>query len=199
MKKLNLLVFTFIICSCGEKEQVTQQISTPDTTSNKGAYTETRPSDCGVAYKEVLALDSVLMQHAEINQAVANEAIKKFADFAYYCESDSLSPVYLIKVAQIALAINNPNQAKVVLEKCIDNYPKFNNRPVAIFLMAQLYHEPKWLNNPDEARKWYQKIIDDFPKTDWSTSAAAAMQLIGKTDEQIIQEFEKKNSKKKKK
>ncbi|MGE0568171.1 MAG: tol-pal system YbgF family protein [Bacteroidia bacterium] len=196
MKKLISLLLVLILCSCGEKEQVVQQVSAPDTTENKGAYTEIRPSDCGFALKEVMTIDSILMQHTELNQEMANKAIKKFADYAYYCESDSLSPVYLIKVAQIALAINNPNQAKVVLEKCIDNYPKFNNRPVALFLMAQLYHEPKWLNNPDEARKWYQKIIDDFPKTDWSVNAQAAMQLIGKSDEQIIREFEKKNSKK---
>jgi TolA-binding protein len=102
-----------------------------------------------------------------------------------------LSPVYLVKTAQIAQAINNIPQAKVVLDKCIADYPNFKNRPAALFLLAQLYDEPTYLNNEQEAKLLYQKIIDEHPKSDWAQSAKGAIKFIGMSDNQIMEQLKK--------
>lgn len=137
-------------------------------------------------------MDSVLMTQTEVDKAKANEAIKAFTDFAYYCENDTLSPMFLIKTAQVARVINNIPQAKVVLDKCIETYPSFKNRPAAMFLLAQLYDERTYLNNEYEAERIYKQIIDEYPKSDWALSAKGAIQFIGKTDEEILKELKKK-------
>ena len=147
--------------------------------------------DCAVLYKSALAMDSLILTQTEVNADIANRSIRAFTDYAFYCESDSMSPIYLVKTAQIAMAINNANQAKVVLDRCISNYPKFKNKPAAMFMLGQLYDEQHLLNNEEEAKKIYEALIYEYPKSDWATNAKAAIKLLGKTDEQIIKEFSK--------
>jgi outer membrane protein assembly factor BamD (BamD/ComL family) len=137
-------------------------------------------------------MDSVLLTQTEMDSNAANKAIRAFTDFAFYCSNDTLSPVYLVKTAQIAQAINNIPQAKVVLDKCIADYPNFKNRPVALFLLAQLYDEPTYLNNEQEAKLLYQKIIDEHPKSDWAQSAKGAIKFISLSDNQIMEQLKKK-------
>lgn len=157
---------------------------------------DTAKKDCAKLLRQAHITDSTILLQNNLDIAFANKAIKDFADYAYYCENDSLSPVYLLKAAQIAISINKANQAQVVLDRCISNYPKFKNRPAAIFLMAQLYDEQSLLNNEEEAKKLYEQIIYDFPKSEWAQNAKGAIKLLGKSDEEILKEFEKKNKKK---
>jgi TolA-binding protein len=149
-------------------------------------------TDCKKLFAEARRMDSILLSQTEVNKSSAVAAIKAFTDFAFYCQSDSLSPVYLIKTAQVARAINNIPQAKLALDKCIETYPSFRNRPAALFLLAQLYDENTYLNNEEEAKKIYQKIIDEYPKSDWAVSAKGAISFIGKTDEEILKELKRK-------
>lgn len=149
-------------------------------------------TDCKKLYAEARSMDSVLLQQMEIDAVSAGKAIKAFTDFAYYCSSDTMSPVFLIKTAQVAKAINNIPQAKLALDKCITSYPSFKNKPAALFLLAQLYDERTYLNDEAEAKRIYERIIDEYPKSDWALSAKGALNFIGKTDEEILKELKKK-------
>lgn len=154
--------------------------------------TKTYLNDCKILYSEAIRMDSILLSQVEMDKNSADKAIKAFTDFAYYCQSDSMSPVFLIKTAQVAKAVNNIPQAKLVLDKCIEGYPSFKNMAAALFLLAQLYDEPTYLNNEIEAKRLYQKIIDEYPKSDWVLSAKGAIGFIGKSDQQIMEELKKK-------
>jgi hypothetical protein len=204
MMKLNTLALfficaTFVFSSCSNKDggQGNKQINpeATDTSLTKKRTAEDFMYDCAALKRTALKMDSIILKQTETNARVANDAITAFTDFAYHCNSDTITPIYLIKTAQIAQAINNTPQAQVVLEKCISDYPNFKDRAAAIFLLAQLYDETVYLNNEDEARRLYQKIIDEYPKSDWATSAKGAIQFIGKTDQQILQELKGKNKK----
>ena len=102
--------------------------------------------DCADLKRQALRMDSTILKQTDVNVSIANQAIKAFTGFASRCSSDSIAPIYLIKTAQIAQAVNNSSQAKVVLEKCINDYPNFKNRPAAIFFFFFLYDEVKYLN-----------------------------------------------------
>ena len=149
-------------------------------------------TDCKKLLAEAKKMDSTLLKEMEVKTDVANNAIKAFTDFAFYCTEDTLCPIYLIKTAQVAQAINNSKQAKVALDKCVNDYPKSIHRAAALFLLAQLYDESTQLNNETEAKKLYEKIITEYPKSDWAKSAKGALNFIGKTDEQIMEELKKK-------
>lgn len=177
-----------------EEKQQAVQVS-PDSTEALSAAGSYSTGNCVQLFEKARKMDSTVLAQMDLDITLANKAIKLFTDYAFYCESDSLSPVFLIKTAQIATAINNANQAKVVLERCINNYPKFKNKPAAVFLLAQLYDEPRHLNNEEEAKKLYEQLIYDYPKSEWAANAKAALSLIGKTDQEIINEFNKKTKK----
>lgn len=183
------IVFFFSFCSNNNSHKEIEQKTNLDTNRrlSKNYLTDCR-NLCLAARKS----DSILMSQTEINEASAKQAIKDFIDFAYYCHSDSLAPIFLIKTAQVAKSINNIPQAKLVLDKCIEDYPNFENRPAALFLLAQLYDDPNYLNDEQQAKKLYQKIIYDFPKSDWAESAKGAIHFIGKSDEEIMKEILKK-------
>jgi predicted Zn-dependent protease len=196
MRKLFVIASTLFMAACSnppKEEPVKQTPQEIDTFKAVVAVDTLATKDCNVLYKRAREVDSTLLKALEVDPVLANQAIRAFTDYAFYCESDSLSPVFLIKTAQVAMSINNPNQAKVVLDRCISNYPKFKNKPAAIFMLAQLYDEQSLLNDEAEAKKLYQKLIEEYPKSDWAASAKGAIKLLGKTDAQIVNEFNKKN------
>jgi outer membrane protein assembly factor BamD (BamD/ComL family) len=148
-------------------------------------------NDCRALYLDAQKNDSIILAANELDPKVGNKAIKAFTDFSFYCQTDSLAPVFLLKAGQIAQSINNLPQAQLSFERVINDFPKFSNRGAAMFLLAQLYDEVHLLNNEEKAKALYIEIINSYPGTIWSTNARAAMDLLGKTDEEIVKEFEK--------
>jgi hypothetical protein len=189
---LVIIAVLFLLCACNNPPEQKNVPVVPKDSIKVAAVDTSATRDCAVLYKRARQMDSTILMALEVDPAIANNTIRAFTDYAYYCESDSLSPIFLVKTAQIAMAINNPNQAKVVLDRVINNYPKFRNKPAAIFMLAQLYDERTLLNNEEEAKKLYEKIIFEYPKSEWASSAKAAIKLLGKTDEEIIEQFQKK-------
>jgi len=200
IKQILLLLLTavtvfllFYNCSGGKTEDTKTEVK-KDSLANSGNSIYT--NECRTLYLEAVKNDSIILAATQLDPTVGNKAIKAFADFSFYCKDDSLAPIFLMKAGQIASSINNLPQAQVCFEKCYKDFPNFKNRGAAMFLLAQLYDEVSMLNNEDEARELYGKIINMFPNSEWAAQADAARALIGKTDEQIIKEFEKKNKKK---
>ncbi len=183
----------FYNCS-GKTEEIKSEAKKDSVIVNPGNSVYT--NECRTLYLDAIKNDSIILAATELKPEVGNKAVKAFTDFSFYCKDDSLAPVFLLKAGQIATSINNIPQAQVCYEKCSQDFPNFKNRGAAMFLLAQLYDEVTLLNDEDRARELYGKIINLFPNTEWATQADAARALIGKTDEQIIKEFEKKNSKK---
>ena len=62
-----------------------------------------------------------------------------------------------------------------------------------MFLLAQLYDDASMLNDESEARTLYHQIIREYPESPYANDAKACIKNLGKTDEQLIEEFMKKN------
>ena len=148
---------------------------------------------CSLLFKEVKRLDNILLNATALDNSVAEQAIRTFYDFASHCRQDTLAPVFLLKAGQVAQSIRKYTQAQAFFTKCIDDFPKFKSRGAAMFLLAQLYDDASMLNNESEARTIYHQIIREYPNSSYANDAKACIKNIGKTDEQLIQEFLKKN------
>jgi tetratricopeptide (TPR) repeat protein len=186
-KCTGLLFFLLFLACTDKKENPSSENSKKDTAVSRS--NKTFLTDCAKLLADARKMDSLLLKQTEVDPPSANKAIVAFADFANYCHNDSLSPVYLIKCAQVARSLNNIPQAKIVLDKCVQDYPRFKDRPAAMFLLAQLYDEDTYLNDESEAEKLYQQIIDEYPTSDWALSAKGAIGFLGKSDEQIIKQL----------
>ena len=127
-----VICFSFLTCnnSPTSNNVALINVDTSQSTNNIAAPTKNINylADCKNYYAQAKKLDSILLKEIDLNVTLANKAIKAFTDFAYYCQADSLSPMYLVKSAQVAKAINNYPQAKIVLDKCITDYPNFKNK-----------------------------------------------------------------------
>lgn len=183
---LGIILF-FYACQNTEPSVKTSGVKTDSVPVNAPYST-----DCKSLFAEARKMDSIILQSIEANVNEGNKAIKAFTDFAYYCKEDTLAPVFLIKSAQIAKSINNLPQAKLCLEKCIEGHQNFKNRGAAMFLLAQMYDEERQLNDEEKAKEIYINIMHSYPKTAWARDAKAAMEMLGKTDEEIIKEFTEK-------
>jgi len=173
-------------CNNTPKEQALKE------TANDSLVKSTASGECEKLYAQAKASDEILMRALTLDKTVATKAINDFNAYASNCKTDSLAPVFLIKAGQVAQAIGSFTQAQAMLNKCINEHTQFKNREAAIFLLAQLYDDPKMLNNEEEAKKLYEQVISEYPKTSYATDSRAAIQNLGKTDEQLIQEFLKK-------
>lgn len=184
-----------LMFSCGEKSSTSAGSPTEAATKTRDTSARLAKNfltDCKALFARARSMDSILLQETAVNEQSARKAIEAFTDYAFYCHSDSLSPIYLIKTAQVARTINAIPQAKMALDRCIDSYLNSPHRAAAIFLLAQLYDEPGYLNDENEARRLYNQILNEYPKSDWALSAKGALAFIGKSDADIVREFEKK-------
>ncbi len=183
-------IFILSACSSNKTNEKNELNISSDTTVVKQ---EEVISDCSLLKAEARKMDSTLLKANELDKKLGTKAIQVFLDFVYYCGKDTACPIFLIKTAQVSQAIQNYPQSKIALETCIKDYPNFKNKPAALFLLGQLYDEPNQLNNEKKAKEIYQQIINEFPNSEWAVSAQGALSFIGKTDEEIVKQFEKKN------
>jgi tetratricopeptide (TPR) repeat protein len=149
--------------------------------------------DCTNLLNEAKRLDNILLKATVVNNDIAEKAMTAFSNFSSNCKKDSLSPVFLVKAGQVAQSIKNYKLAKSFFEKCTEEFPQFKNRGAALFLLAQLYDDAYMLNNEQEAKSIYEKIIKEYPNTPFGIDSKNCLKNLGKTDEQLVEEFLKMN------
>jgi TolA-binding protein len=187
--KNSIIVFSsLILVSCGNNSSINSKgsISKKDTIS----ITDDK---CTTFLLEAKKFDEIISKATALNYDVAEKSIKVFYDFATNCKLDPLAPEFLLKAGQIAQNIHKYTQAQTFYQKCIDDFPKYKDRGAAMFLLGQLYDNSTMLNNEEEATTIYHTLIREYPKSSYASDAKACIKNIGKTDDQLIEEFLKKN------
>lgn len=141
---------------------------------------------------EISQIETEMHRSMEIDKTVAAKALKTYSDYSSLFPNDSLTPDYLFKAAEIATATEQYSKAVSYYQTIEDHYKDYKLYPESLFLRAALLDN--YLNDDAQAKPVYQKVIDQFPKSSYAVDAKAAINNLGKTDEQLIKEFEKKNA-----
>ncbi|GIV26628.1 MAG: hypothetical protein KatS3mg027_0442 [Bacteroidia bacterium] len=160
--------------------------------SNNTASSQTSKDSCAYYLKLSQSIDSTLLKSTTYDEALAINANNTFVKCALLCQHDSISPLYLIKAAQLSQTLKKIEMSEKYLNKIIDTYPKSKFIPAAKFLLAQYYADTKLLNQPGKAKELLNDIIREYPQTVWAENAAAALQWVGKSDEEILKSLKKK-------
>ena len=187
--KIGFLFFglvLFVSCGSNTSEQKQQVVKTDSVAA-------VPLTDYDKLLNEAKRLDNILLNATVVNPNIADQAITAFSNFETTCKTDSLAPVFLVKAGQVALSIGKFTQAETFFVKCKDEFPNFKNRGAALFLLAQLYDDASKLNDEPKAKIIYSQIIKEYPESNFAADSKAAIQNLGKTDEQLVQEFLKKN------
>lgn len=97
-----------------------------------------------------------------------------------------------MKAAGVAKSIGNPNKAIQLYYQVAEKMPDHPKAPTALFLMGFVYEND--LNDLVKAKTTYEDFLKRYPNDpDYADDAQTALQMLGKTPEQIVREFQEKN------
>jgi len=128
---------------------------------------------------------------AQLDPNLGMLSVKAYSDFAKMFPEDSLTPDFLFKAGEIATACQQYSQAMIYYTGITEKYPDFKLAPESLYLQANLLDN--FLNDDVKAKIVYEKVIAKYPTLPYAEDAKAAIQNLGKSDEELIKEFEKKN------
>lgn len=172
-----------IVASCGNNEEPKEQVLV----KSKDGLHET-------LLKDIKLQEAEMHKSLEINNATAGVAIKAYYDFTSAFPDDSLTPDFIFKSAEIETATQQYPQALASYQAIENKYINYKLYPESLFLEASLLDN--FINDDAKAKVVYKKIIEKFPTSSYASDAKAAINNLGKTDEQLHKEFMKKNGEK---
>lgn len=146
----------------------------------------------GIATNEkIKTLESELFEHdGSLNLVTAETITEAYRQYAKDNPTDSLSPEYLYKALEIHIQTGNAAQALSIIS-ALERYSDSDKTPIALFLRGFILETS--LNDQKGAKVAYQEFIDKYPNNDFVDDAQNAINNMGKTPEELIQEFEKQN------
>ena len=144
--------------------------------------------------KKIDSLEMILFHDSMgvINQKVSQELMITYEKFVNQNPDDSLTADYLFRNAQIALSLKLGSRSVTYLEQFCSKYPQHPKAPHALFLEAFIYETE--LNKLDMAKQKYEEFITKYPQNDLYPDAKISLENLGKSGEEIMKEFEKKNN-----
>jgi len=86
--------------------------------------------------------------------------------------------------------MNDGNKAITYFDQYIREFPDGPKASLCLFFKAFIYEN--MLKDLGKAREAYQKFIEKYPDNDFTDDARLALQNLGKTPDQMVQEFEAK-------
>jgi tetratricopeptide (TPR) repeat protein len=175
MKNFKLIfvaaVLAFTLVSCAEK--------TIDPDSREGRI------------QNIEKLEQALFQLEErntINDSAAKAVLLAYDAFATAFPEDSLSPEFLFKAGEVALGLNKPLQALGFFERTAENYTSHDKGAYSLFLQAYIFDNH--LDDDNKAEGIYRAFIEQYPNHPMTKDATFSLDNLGKSDEELIREFE---------
>jgi outer membrane protein assembly factor BamD (BamD/ComL family) len=186
MKNLKLFLaasIALVIASCGH-----DQTKTTDQPVEKGGL----PAEQYMA--QIKQLETEMHKSPELKDSTALLAVQTYSDYAKFYPNDTISPDYLFKAAEISTGLKKYKQSLEFYQTITSKYPSFKYIKESLYLQAFLLDN--FLNDDAGAKTIYEEVISKYPDSNYAKDAKSAIGNLGKTDEQLIQEFQKKNGKK---
>jgi len=121
---------------------------------------------------------------------IAENLVSHYEAFVVEYPQDSLAPFYLFKGAEVAMGMGSSDKAIELYGRVYGEFPDFPKASTSLFLIGFVNETQK--KNLAEAQKYYRRFIAEFPKHNLINDAQFSLDNLGKSDEEIIKEFEAK-------
>lgn len=124
------------------------------------------------------------------NAEAVPDAIATFVKYAEDHADAADAPEYLFKAVEVSVnAKQDPQQSIDLVNRLVTTYPRYENNPVALFMLATFVYDDQ-LHNYDKARECYNRIINDYPDSPFAKDAAISIEQLGVSPEELIKIFE---------
>lgn len=145
--------------------------------------------------KQILKKEEAVMNDAKvgkIDSVKLNELLKAYEDFAEAHPGDTTAASFLFKAADFYRYMHQPLKSIGVYEKIYNNFPNYDKRPIALFLQGFIFETD--LQNYSAALTKYHEFLKNYPDHFLAKDVKLSLQTLGKTPEELVEEFQKKNS-----
>jgi outer membrane protein assembly factor BamD (BamD/ComL family) len=115
-----------------------------------------------------------------------------YLDFATKFPKDPEAAEYIFKAANLDMNLNMGQKAIVNLDKFLSLYGDHAHAPEALFYKAYIYDNQ--LNDDAKAGEIYREFIKKYPTHAFAADAEASIRNLGKSNEELIREFEQMNA-----
>lgn len=115
-------------------------------------------------------------------------AYQEFAN--KYNEGPEAAEAYF-KAAEYSYAVTKYKHSFDLHQKVFESYPEFDKASSSLFYMGLICDHH--LNDEENALICYEKVIELYPESMEASEARSSIKLLGMTDEQIIEKFQKMN------
>jgi TolA-binding protein len=129
--------------------------------------------------------------HKMFNDSMAAAVIIAYEKYASLYPEDPLTPDYLFKAGEVSLGLGRAFNSISFFKKVYEKYPDYEKASHCLFLQA--YVLDNHLNDDVNAGEIYNLFIQKFPGHPLARDAEFSIQHLGKSDEDLIKEFEEKS------
>ncbi len=171
MNKITIVFFfLFVVCSCKNLKK--------DTEKEK-------------QLSKIKKIEKQLHTDHVLNANTGKAAFQQYMNYASTYPDDSIAPDYLFKAGEIATHLKDYEKALNCYELISTHYPAYPYLRESLYLQANLLDN--FLNDDSQAKQKYEEFLLKYPTGNFTEDAKAAITHLGKTDEELIKEFEEKN------
>jgi tetratricopeptide (TPR) repeat protein len=144
--------------------------------------------------EKIAAMEKELMSvSAKIDTAKAQLLIDAYISYVDTYKSDTVSPFYLFKAADISMNMLKHQQALQLLDRVLKDYNNFPKLADCLFLKAFIYENQ--LRDFEKEKSTYHEFLQKYPEHELAASAKAAIDNMGIPIDILIKSFEEKNKK----
>jgi len=126
----------------------------------------------------------------KVDTSLVNGLLKDYETFADNYPTDTTGANYLFKAADFYRYMHKPLRSIELYSKIYDHYPTVTKRPYSLFLQGFIYENE--VGNPHAAKNLYEKFLEVYPEHPIAKDVRTTLSNLGKTPEQLIQEFQEK-------
>ena len=180
MKKIvliaSVLLLIFSACNAPSKKKEVKNVKLSESEMLRNIQQDEKAMFSGTATK--------------IDKKLALKLVEEYQQYANRFPDDTITPEYLFKASDISMNMGTPRQTIAIFDKLINKYPDFNKISTCYFLRAFVYDDQ--LKDYKNAKQYYKDFLKRFPDSDFADDAQMLLNNLGKTPEELINEFGKK-------
>ncbi len=130
--------------------------------------------------------DSIFESAMVADEDAADQLTQLYTDFADKYPSDSLSPQYLLKAAEIQSNVLHTDRSIALFDRIINDYPDFEHVPICYFLKGIAYESNSQF---DEAKAAYQTFVDKYPDHYMAEQTRLMIPKVGMSPEEMLDQI----------
>lgn len=188
LKIVSVVLFFSVLYACGSGDS--KQEDTVVETRSTGVDVDKLNLENLVA--EIKNREKAFKEDTVVNSGKGVLLMQAYVSYSTRFNNRKNADEYLFKAGEIAMGEKLTVEAIRNLTRLYDEYPRYEKRANGLFLLG--FVQENYAMNLDEAKRIYELFLVEFPNHEMADDAKASIENLGKSPEEIIREFERKDS-----